>query len=342
MTTRPPVRLRPHQRDALDALERSWAQGRRRAWVVLPPGTGKTLTGLEAARRLDLPVVVFGPNTAIQGQWVREWDRFPGAAAGTDRALDARVTVLTYQSLAAFDPDVEVDEDGADAGSHLARLRPGARELVRALRALGPFTLLLDECHHLLDTWGELVAELLRELPEATVIGLTATPPDRLTAAEAELVDELFGPAVRGPSIPAVVREGHLAPFAELAWLTTPTAEESAWLTAEAERFTELTTALLDPAFASTSFLGWLDERVVARRGAGSDGPAVSWQHLERTAPELAAAALRFHHQGLLALPEGARLREEHRHRPTADDWVCLLDDYVRRCLRPSGDARDA
>ncbi|MEV6107423.1 DEAD/DEAH box helicase family protein [Streptomyces sp. NPDC051940] len=332
------LELRRHQREALLRLEECWAAGRRRAWVVLPPGTGKTLTGLEAARRLGRPVVVFGPNTAIQGQWIREWARLSDTPAGTDRALGHRVTVLTYQALASFDPDAEVDEDGAEAGTHLARLRTGGRELVAALRGLGPFTLLLDECHHLLDTWGELVAELLRELPDATVIGLTATPPDRLTAAEAELVAELFGPAVHGPSIPAVVREGQLAPFAELVWLTEPTAHESQWLAAEAERFAELTTDLLDPGFAETPFLGWLDERIVARRRAGDpDAAAVPWHRFEREHPGLAGAALRFHHAGLLALPEGARLREEHRHRPSAEDWVCLLDDYIRRCLRPAG-----
>ncbi|WP_419993913.1 DEAD/DEAH box helicase family protein [Streptomyces boninensis] len=344
---REPAGLRVHQAEALAELERVFAGGRRRAWVVLPPGTGKTLAGLEAARRLGRPVVVLGPNTAIQGQWVREWGRrFAGApAAGTGRGLEDAVNVLTYQALANFDPDAEVDEEGgasAAPASHIERLRPQGREVVEAMRGLGDFTLLLDECHHLLDTWGELVAELLRELPAATVIGLTATPPERLTRGEAALVDELFGPAVTGPSIPAAVREGFLAPFAELAWLTAPTAEEGEWLAAEAERFTELTTDLLDPGFASVPFLEWLDERVVARRRAGSDRPAVSWPRFEREHPDLAAAALRFHHAGLLALPDGARVREEHRHAPGAADWVCLLDDYVTRCLRRGGTARDA
>lgn len=399
---RPPVALRRHQEAALAGLETAFAEGRRRAWVVLPPGLGKTLTGLEAARRLGHPVVVFGPNTAIQGQWVREWAGFrpAPAPAGTDRSLDRPVTVLTYQSLASFDPDAEVDEEGGGAAPygaasgdrassrpaassrpvspsrrtrparrHLDRLRPQGRELVAALRAAGRVTLLLDECHHLLDTWGELLAELLRELPAATVIGLTATPPDRLTPAQAALVEELFGPAVQGPSIPAAVREGQLAPYAELAWLTPPTAEETGWLAAEAERFATLTTGLLDPSFAATPFLGWLDARVVHRRtaadsagpaadtagtadtadtadtagggGAGEGRPAVPWHRFARDHPLTARAALRFHHHGLLALPDGARLREEHRQPPTAADWVCLLDDWIRHCLRPSAEPAD-
>ncbi|WP_209311101.1 DEAD/DEAH box helicase family protein, partial [Streptomyces spiramenti] len=346
---RPPHPLRRHQREALAGLERVLADGHRRAWVVLPPGLGKTLTGLEAARRLGRPVVVLGPNTAIQGQWVREWASFrpEPEAAGTSRDLVAAVTVLTYQALATFDPDAEVAEDGAGTG-HLHRLRPGGRELVEAMRGAGEITLLLDECHHLLETWGELLAEVLRELPSATVVGLTATPPERLTRAQAELVEELFGPAVRGPSIPAAVREGHLAPYAELAWLTTPTATENSWLAGEAERFTELVTRLTEPGFASTDLLPWLDRRVVERAGPDGPGPAggapapvVPWHRFAAAEPALADAALRLHHHGLLALPVGARLREEHRHPPRAEDWVRLIDDWVRRCLRVSGTPAD-
>lgn len=334
--------LRPYQEDVLRDLDQAFANGRRRAWVVLPPGAGKTLVGLEAARRRGRPVVVFGPNTAIQGQWIKEWsDSFDGDARATaSRDLRSHVAVLTYQSLANFDPDVEVDEDGAEV-RHTERLRPQGRRLVDAMRSRDRFTLVLDECHHLLDTWGELVAEILAELPNATVIGLTATPPDRLTAAEARLVDELFGAPILGPSIPAVVRSGFLAPYAELAWLTEPTSAESAWIAAEAERFTELTTDLLDPSFASTPFLRWLDERVVARRIDGQSQPGVPWHRFERDHPELAAAALRLHHHGLLDLPTGARVREEHRHPPSAGDWVSLVGDYVRRCLRPSDSVQD-
>ncbi|MFI6480309.1 DEAD/DEAH box helicase family protein [Nonomuraea sp. NPDC050663] len=333
---RPPYELHKHQIRALSSIESAFADGRRRAWVVLPPGAGKTLTGLEAARRLGEPAVAFGPNTAIQGQWMREWNRF-GGTAGSDVALSAPLTVLTYQALASFDPEAEVAEEGGER-SHLVRLRPRGRELVAALQAAGDLTLLLDECHHLLDTWGELLAEVLELLPRARVIGLTATPPDRLTAVQAELVGRLFGPVIQGPSIPAVVRDARLAPYAELAWLTEPTPREQDWLAAEAERFTELTTDLLDPGFADVPFLEWLERRLVRREVEGRQD-ALPWARLERQEPELAQAGLRFHCAGLLPLPEGARIREEHRQPPTADDWICLIGDYVRRCLRPRGQA---
>ncbi|SDT43009.1 DEAD/DEAH box helicase family protein [Microlunatus soli] len=359
-----PLPLRSHQTRALAAIESSWSAGSQRSWVVLPPGAGKTLVGLEAARRRAQPVVIFSPNTAIQGQWIAEWQRFepPDLTIGDDRALATPLSSLTYQSLATFDPEFDPDDDvgdasddGDDPDSLLARLNTGGAALVEAMRATGPLTIILDECHHLLEVWGRLIAELLEELPQATVIALTATPPDSLTPTESELVDALFGPPLYATSIPALVRDGYLAPFAEFAWLVRPSAQESEWLIGEAERFAVLQTDLTETGIASTDFLEWIDRRFVSRTIDTGDDPVdhpgadrldvdrleLDWYRLEQDEPELAAAALRFCTAGLLAVPPGATLREEHRRPPSADDWVALIKDYVETCLRPSSDERD-
>lgn len=345
--TTAPYPLRTLQARALERVEAAVASGRRRLWVSLPPGTGKTLLGLEIARRLGTPAVVLCPNTAIQGQWADTWTDFAPArvSAGTDRDLSAPITVLTYQSLATFeraddDPDGpddgDADETGrvSEGGTLVDRLHPNGQALVAALRAAGPITIVLDECHHLLEVWGRLLAEVLAELPEAIVVGLTATPPTVLDSRQAELVDELFGDIAFSASIPAAVREGHLAPFAELAWLTLPTAEEAEWLSDQSLRFLELTTDLVDVRLGSTPILVWFDRRFLEL--------TTPWDRFERDHPELARAALRLVHAELLDLPEGARLREEHRQRPTADDWAELMDDWVRHCLRRSEDPADA
>ena len=116
-----PLKLRVHQQEALAALAGAWAAGRRRAWVALPPGAGKTLVGLETiqdrvAAGAVGKAVVLGPNTAIQGQWERS-ARDLGLDVATDRSLTHAVTALTYQALAVFDPDSEVDDDGAARGA---------------------------------------------------------------------------------------------------------------------------------------------------------------------------------------------------------------------------------
>ncbi|MCM0619462.1 DEAD/DEAH box helicase family protein [Nocardioides bruguierae] len=344
-----PPPLRRHQRLALDALAVRWAAGATRAWVVLPPGAGKTRVGLETALAAVAEghrAVVLGPNTAIQAQWLAQ-ARAMGLDASDDRDLGAALTALTYQSLAVFDADAEpvegVDEPEPESRDEalLERLHPHGRALVEALREAGPLLLVLDECHHLLEVWGRLLAELLALLPRARVLGLTATPPETLTRDQANLVADLFGDIAYATSIPAVVREGDLAPFAELVQLVQPTAAERDWLAGDALRFTELTTALVDPTLGTVPFLTWLDRRLVTREGVdGRPGPA--WPALARREPDLARAGLRLHHAGLLALPEGARPGEEHRREPAAEDWVVLLDDWVRGHLRRSDAAEDA
>ena len=67
----------------------------------------------------------------------------------------------------------------------------------------------------------------------------------------------------------------------------------------------------------------------------------MSWARFEKDEPALADAAVRLHVAGLLDLPEGARVREQHRHPPAAADWVALIGDYTQRCLLASEDPRD-
>jgi len=356
----PPHPFRRHQGEALAALDAAWAAGRDRAWVVLPPGAGKTLVGLETIRRAGLPAVVLSPNTAIQGQWVAGWRSLhghtgPDTAIATDRDLDAPVTALTYQALAVFadppdrddpaDHDDPADRDGpADPGgaedpapTELGRLHPHGRALVARLQELGPLTLVLDECHHLLESWGRLLAEVLDLLPQARVLGLTATPPTTLSTEQADLVGELFGEVVHATSVPAVVREGDLAPFTDLVWLVEPTALEQEWLDGQRERFAELTTALSDPAYGSTPFLTWVDQRFAGE---------VPFARVARQHPALADAALRLAHVGLLQLRQDdpaaqAAAGERHRRAPDDEDWALLVDDWHDRCLALSGDPAD-
>ncbi|GAB3207731.1 DEAD/DEAH box helicase family protein [Marinactinospora endophytica] len=333
--------LAPHQRQALELLAERWATGRNRAWLVLPPGSGKTLVGLEAARRLGRRTVVFAPNAAVQGQWAAQWRSFErpeGCTAGVDRRLRDDVTVLTYSSLALFDPDAETDEEGRPQAQP-KRLHGNGSALLDTLRAEGPLTLVLDECHHLLQAWGRLLGEILSGFTDVHVIGLTGTPTTALTPSESALVTRLFGEPLRGASTPALVREARLAPFAEFAWITEPTPAEHAYIGEEGQRFADLCADLLSPGFASTDFLPWLRARFHERVGA--DGTAVPWSQISAETPERADAVLRLHHAGLCELPPGARLVERHRRPPRAEDWTALLGDYVTTGLQVAAPSPD-
>jgi superfamily II DNA or RNA helicase len=336
--------LWPHQQRALAALDQSRAAGSASTYLVIPPGGGKTLVGLEAARRLARPTLVLCPNTAIQAQWIAQWDSAftPAGAmqATASRDLPTTLTVLTYQAVCTIGYGSASTGRQASGKQLLEMVHPNGQALLSRLSARGPWTLVLDECHHLLEIWGRLLAVIVESLAGAHVIGLTATPPHMMTSDQKALHDELFGAIDLEVSAPALVRDGRLAPYQELAYFTTPTRPEADYIHGQAVRFAELRAGLLDPGFAATPFLDWLQRRIVDRREDGS-GALVSWERFERDEPALAGAALRLHGDGLLPLPEGARLREQHRRPPAAQDWVALIGDYCRHCLLAGGDPRD-
>ena len=200
--------LRLHQREALDAWRQNISAGVSRGWIVLPPGAGKTMVGVRAIRESGRTGVIFSPNIAIRGQW---------------QAAAPEVRCLTYQALANFGDD-------PGGGTQLARLHPNGKALVAELAATENLMIVLDECHHLLRVWGRLLSEVLGLLPDAVVLGLTATPAIALTGPEAALENELFGEITYSANIPQVVVAGDLVPYQELGWLTCPTAAERDWL----------------------------------------------------------------------------------------------------------------
>jgi superfamily II DNA or RNA helicase len=339
---------RRYQRLALAEFDRALAAGERSFHVVMPPGAGKTVVGLEAARRIGRRTLVLAPNTAVQDQWATTWDTRFGAAdrpCGTDRDLDASVTVLTYQSIAVIDRGTTAEQRRAvlregDRKALLELLHPNGRAVIDLAAGLGPWTLVLDECHHLLATWGALVRAIVDELGQDTaLIGLTATPPHQLTGWQRTLRDELFGATDFEIQAPALVREGDLAPYRELVYLTRPTDDEDTWLAAESARFADLRIQLLDKQLGTIPLVEWLHRRTVDRSTV--EGVRAGWAAFERAEPALALAALRFAHSGVIPVPEGARLREQHRAAPDSADWVALLSDFCRGHLLHSDDPGD-
>jgi len=172
------------------------------------------------------------------------------------------------------------------------------------------------------------------------------------------------------------VKEGELAPFQELVYLTAPTVEEDTWIVAERKRFADLQLELLTLRTGSVPFADWLRARLHERRRdgapdgqhpggrlegsvraapgpepsgglhparAGDDGGLrLTWSELEREQPALARAGLRLAHDGVVELPPGARLREEHQVTADAQDWAVLLEAYAREHLLASQEREDA
>jgi superfamily II DNA or RNA helicase len=341
--------FRRYQSEALVAFEQLRATGVTRAHLALPPGAGKTVLGLEVSRRLGRRTLVLSPNTAVQAQWVAQWSQFHGEGlVVTDKREVADLTVLTYQAMTSWDRADEATEAVQEQrrravrgeGDLLSLLHPNARAFIEAAADDGPWTLVLDECHHLLEVWGALAGAVVEAFGDGTwVVGLTATPPVALTGPQRDRLEALFGVCDVVVDLPSVVKEGDLAPYQELILYCSPSAEEDTWIAAERTRFDDLQLSLVEARTGSLPFVEWLRRRLEAR--TCEDGAPMSWGAFERLEPELARAGLRLVHQGLLALPAGGRMREEHLVPADAQDWAAVLSGYALEQLIPSEDPGD-
>ena len=353
---RSPDRLRRSPSAALDEVERLRSGGRRAVCVVLPPGAGWTELGLEEARRRRGRTLVLTPNTAVQAQWLRAWRAWGGEVPPPGGALGV-LTVVTTLALSAWDRGAD-DEPVADDSSPLlaqqrraavrgepgadllSLLHPSGRALVDRAARCGPWTLVLDESAHLLETWGPLVAALAQALGDDTeVLGLTATPPQSLGERSGTLHEALFGGADVVVAAPTAVVRGDVAAYQELVLFTSPTAEEDAALAGERDRFAALSHELLVGGAGTVPFRDWLQRRL-HERPSGAGGRR-SWRALVQDEPALARAALRLVHAEVLDLPPGARLAEQHRVPADADDWGALLAAYAQEQLADSSAADD-
>ncbi|MDQ1103551.1 DEAD/DEAH box helicase family protein [Nocardioides zeae] len=357
---------RQHQRAAFAAVQADQRRKRidgvpLRSWVVMPPGSGKTYVGLGLAQlareATGATVVVLVPTTAVQGQWIAAAADL-GLEASAHRSVAAAVTVLTFQAVAHLvppteepDPDPAVDPEGdplelpeeidgiADAEIG-ARLHENGSDLVARLTELSPLLVILDEAHHLLEAWGSLLVETLAHLGNASVVALTGTPRGGVGGEQRLALTTYFGSTAYQASTVDLVRKGDLAPYAELAWFTEPTAAEVTWMGEAPLRLAELLALLEAPGFGTTSLREWLRKRFVTP--TRSWRRRVSWSSLAAADPAVADALLRHAHAREVELPGGARLRREHRRPPTIEDRMLLVDDWLRRCIAPSDDPRDA
>ena len=324
------------------AIQAQWTRtgeafGASAGTVAAAPGAPVTCLTYQALARLD------DPGAALRGAAEARWASERATATGQEAAAVA-AEAATWTGAAAQRRRRELARITASLKREIARtdrsrladlLAPGARARVDALRAAGVRTVVLDECHHLASLWGYVVRAVLAELGEDVhVIGLTATPPDELTTEEAELYAALLGPVDFQVPTPAVVRDGHLAPYQELAWLTEPLDGEQQWLDEHETRFRELVTGLLDVDESGPLDLGqWVITRLRHRTRPGEDESEVPWSDFRRRHPALADAGVRFLASAGLPLPPGAPRGEAYRRPPDLDDWVVLLEDWVLRCL---------
>lgn len=203
--------------------------------------------------------------------------------------------------------------------------------------------IILDECHHLLGHWGRVLADAHDLLEEPVIVGLTATPPDRdgKLPADIQRYDEFLGPVDYEVPVPAVVKDGFLAPYQDLAYFVRPHPEELSFIANADDELHAIVRELCDASvFGDQSVIGafrvplaagdaqyapatsdvtrsvpaatseppvreslpqWL-LRVLAEKRLPT-GVAKDWASFERRDPEFALAARRFLGQRKFSLP---------------------------------------
>ena len=251
----------------------------------------------------------------------------------------------------------QVREQQAFDGRALDALHSSSMETLLRLKDAGVGLIILDECHHLMGHWGRILAAANEVLDHPVIVGLTATPPDRegQKPDDVRRYDEYFGPIDYEVPVPAVVRDGFLAPYQDLVWFTKPTADELAFVSTVDANFRQLLDALCLPRAhsnvdATPPLSEWLFRTLDQLELPASK--STTWKEFERRDPDFAEAARVFLHASGAELPrhvppvggifERLRLRRSQTVADLPPDVLrTVLDRYIRHGLRRSSHPDD-
>jgi superfamily II DNA or RNA helicase len=161
----------------------------------------------------------------------------------------------------------EVRDLAAMGGQALQLLHASCLATLERLKQRRIGLIILDECHHLLCHWGRVLSEMHAFFEHPVVLGLTATPPDRRGQRPEDLnrYDQFIGPVDYEVPVPAVVKDGFLAPYQDLVQFVRPTADELAFVANADEQFNQLVEELCGPPA--------LPPPAIARNSPGAPAP---------------------------------------------------------------------
>ncbi len=252
----------------------------------------------------------------------------------------------------------KIRDEVSRGGDSVSLLHRSSRETLNRLVERDVGLVILDECHHLLGHWGRVLADAMPMLGDPIVLGLTATPPDRSGKDDRDVqrYDQFFGPVDFDVPIPAVVKDGYLAPYQDLAYFVRPNNSELQFIATADKQLSELIEEVCDPGFLENRldrFAIDSDPTLVNQVGAASNlpewitrtlselnlpvGTATSWANFERRDPVFSLAARQFLISRGISLPQDVpELGVEHLPSvvPPLDYWVSVLDRFIRYFLR--------
>ena len=208
--------------------------------VVAAPGSGKTILGLELARRLGNPVIIFAPTVTIKKQWVSKFvkqfmdsDVVPDWIS-TDIYDLKFLNVVTYQALhyaykrkknrevSDDDTDDVIEKEETIASDEMIK----EYDIISELKSKGITTLVLDEAHHLKSEWWKSLKDVVDSLGSIKLIALTATPPYDVEPAIWANYVSLCGEIDAEISVPELVKAKNLCPHQDFIYFNYPTEAE--------------------------------------------------------------------------------------------------------------------
>lgn len=174
-------------------------------------------------------------------------------------AQDLSEAAVWIEDLHAHNPEYYEDrlsvyrkrhrDDIAADGNSFELLHRSSQETLLRARQAGVGLLILDECHHLIGHWGRVLSEAIQWLGDPIVIGLTATPPDITgkSPTDVRLYEELLGEIQYQVPVPAVVKDGFLAPYQDLVYFVRPSGAELSFVAKVDQHFRALLLQLCQP-----------------------------------------------------------------------------------------------
>lgn len=249
-------------------------------------------------------------------------------------------------------------------GNALEMLHASSQTTLAELRSRGVGLIILDECHHLMGHWGRVLSDAHDFLEQPIIVGLTATPPDEKGKLQEDIdrYHQFFGPVDYEVPIPAVVKDGYLAPYQDLAYFVRPTTDELTYIANTDDQLQEIVEILCRNSEPETEnptveekdnetppsveraepLPDWL-LRLLANLDLPS-GKVDDWVTFERRDPALADAARLFLQQRGRELPAHVpplEVNDIDEEIPRLNYWGPVLDRYIRHCLRRSASQQD-
>ena len=184
------MKLRPYQKEAVEAIHQEWDKGNQRTLLVLPTGTGKTIVFSKVAEdrvKKGDRVLVLAHRGELLEQAADKLAKTTGLGTATEKAeessLDShfRVVVGSVQSL----------------------MRP---ERLEQFLPDHFGTIVVDEAHHAI---SDSYQRVLGHFADAKVLGVTATP-DR---GDMRNLGTYFDSLAYEYSLPKAIKEGFLCPI---------------------------------------------------------------------------------------------------------------------------------